>query len=58
MTGGEAMCSRDVKEAHANGLDSRLAPVLYGIAFYRDDTSEVARQVASAAGKTEDESCY
>jgi eukaryotic-like serine/threonine-protein kinase len=44
-----------VKEARAKGLDSRLAPVLYGIAFYRNDTSEMARQAASAAGKPEDE---
>ena len=43
-----------VKEAHAKGLDSRLAPVLYGIAFYRDDASEMGRQAASAAGKVED----
>src|SRR5258708_3215438 len=42
------------KEAHAKGLDSRLAPVLYGIAFYRDDTSEMARQAASATGKADD----
>jgi hypothetical protein len=42
------------KEAHAKGLDSRLAPVLYGTAFYRDDTSEMARQVASATGKAND----
>ena len=44
-----------VKEAHAKGLDSRLAPVLYGIAFYRDDTSEMARQAASAVGNVADE---
>lgn len=44
-----------VKEAHPNGQDSRLAPVLYGIAFYRDDSSEMARQAASAAAKAEDE---
>jgi len=43
------------KDAHAKGLDSRLAPVLYGIAFYRDDASEMARQAASAAGKVGDE---
>jgi hypothetical protein len=43
------------KEAHAKGLDSRLAPVLYGIAFYRNDTPEMARQAASAAGKAGDE---
>jgi Tfp pilus assembly protein PilF len=42
------------KEAHAKGLDSRLAPVLYGIAFYRDDTSDMARQAASPAGKADD----
>jgi len=42
------------KEAHAKGLDSRLAPVLYGIAFYRDDTSEMARQATSATGKADD----
>ncbi len=42
------------KEAHAKGLDSRLAPVLYGTAFYRDDTSEIARQAASATGKADD----
>ena len=42
------------KEAHAKGLDSRLAPVLYGIAFYRNDTSEMARQAASATGKADD----
>lgn len=39
------------KEAHAKGLDSYLAPILYSIAFYRDDTAEMARQVASGAGK-------
>jgi DNA-binding winged helix-turn-helix (wHTH) protein/tetratricopeptide (TPR) repeat protein len=42
------------KEAHAKGLDSRLAPVLYGIAFYRNDASEMARQAASATGKAND----
>jgi DNA-binding winged helix-turn-helix (wHTH) protein len=44
-----------VKQARAEGLDSRLAPVLYGIAFYRSDTSEMARQAANAAGKVGDE---
>ena len=44
-----------VKEAHAKGLDFRLAPVRYGIAFYRNDTSEMARQVTSAAGNATDE---
>ncbi len=43
------------KEARAKGLDSRLAPVLYEIAFYRNDTSEMARLAGSAVGKAEDE---
>jgi len=43
------------KEAHARGLDSRLAPVLYEIAFYRNDAPEMARQAASAVGKVGDE---
>ena len=43
-----------VKEAQAKGLDSRIAPALYGIAFYRNDAPEMARQAASAAGKAED----
>jgi hypothetical protein len=30
-------------------MDSSLAPVLYGIAFYQDDPAGMARQVASAA---------
>jgi hypothetical protein len=47
----EATC----KKAHAKSLDYRLAPVLYEIAFYREDTSEMARQAASAAGKMGDE---
>src|SRR6267378_522217 len=47
----EAVC----KKAHAKGLDYRLAPVLYEIAFYHEDTSEMARQAASAAGKMGDE---
>ncbi len=44
-----------VKEAHAKGLDSRLAPVLYGIAFYRNDAPEMARQAASAVGGADEE---
>jgi eukaryotic-like serine/threonine-protein kinase len=43
------------KEAHTKGLDSNLAPILYGIAFYRDDTAEMVRQVASAADKPGEE---
>ena len=42
------------KEAHAKGLGSRLAPVLYEIAFYRNDASEMARQAASPSGKADD----
>jgi eukaryotic-like serine/threonine-protein kinase len=44
-----------VKEVLAKGLDYRLTPVLYEIAFYRDDTSEMARRAASAVGKAADE---
>jgi predicted Zn-dependent protease len=44
-----------VKKAQAKGLDSRLTPVLYAIAFYRGDTSEMARQAASVVGNPEDE---
>jgi DNA-binding winged helix-turn-helix (wHTH) protein len=43
------------KQARAKGLDSRLAPVLYEIAFYRNNTSEMARLAGSAAGEAEDE---
>src|SRR5713101_6374668 len=43
------------EEAHMKGLDSNLAHILYGIAFYRDDTADMARQVASAAGKAGDQ---
>src|SRR5713226_2488853 len=43
------------EEAHIKGLDSNLAHILYGIAFYRDDTADMARQVASAAGKAGDQ---
>jgi len=39
------------KEAHSKGLDSSLGAILYSIAFYRNDTPEMARQVAAATGK-------
>jgi eukaryotic-like serine/threonine-protein kinase len=40
------------KEAHVRGSDSDfLVPVLYGIAFYRDDAAEMARQVGNATNK-------
>jgi eukaryotic-like serine/threonine-protein kinase len=42
------------REAREKGLDSSLAPILYGIAFYQDDTDGMARQVASAASKPGD----
>jgi DNA-binding winged helix-turn-helix (wHTH) protein/tetratricopeptide (TPR) repeat protein len=38
------------EEAHTKGLDSNLAAILYGIAFYRNNTAEMARQVARATG--------
>jgi eukaryotic-like serine/threonine-protein kinase len=47
--------SAAAKEAQTKGLDSDLALALYGIAFYRDDTAEMARLVARAAGKPADE---
>jgi serine/threonine protein kinase/tetratricopeptide (TPR) repeat protein len=43
------------REAHAKGLDSSLGAILYAIAFYRNDTSGMVQQVASAAGKTGEE---
>ena len=41
------------KEAHAKNLDPILGDVFYGIAFYRQDTSEMAQQLAHAVGETE-----
>src|SRR5713226_1061861 len=43
------------EEAHIKGLDSNLAHILYGISFCRDDTANMARLVASAAGKAGDQ---
>jgi DNA-binding winged helix-turn-helix (wHTH) protein/predicted Zn-dependent protease len=43
------------KEARAKGLDTDLAAILYGMAFYRNDSGEMAREVASTAGKPGDE---
>ncbi len=43
--------SAEVQSAHAAGLDANLAAMVYSIAFYRGDHSEMAKQVASAAGK-------
>jgi DNA-binding winged helix-turn-helix (wHTH) protein len=42
-------------EAHAKGVDSSLDSILYLIAFYRNDTAEMARQVTSASGKPGEE---
>jgi eukaryotic-like serine/threonine-protein kinase len=39
-----------VKEARAKNLDPNLTDVLYGIAFYREDPSEMLRQVARSTG--------
>jgi len=41
-----------VREAHGKGLDSG-APTLYSLAFYRNDTAEMSRQVAAWADKPE-----
>jgi len=43
------------REAREKGLDSALGPIAYLIAFYQNDASEMARQVAAAAGKTGEE---
>jgi eukaryotic-like serine/threonine-protein kinase len=42
-------------EARTKRLDADLAPILYGMAFYRNDSGEMAREVASTAGKPGDE---
>jgi len=39
------------REAHGKGLDSGLGPILYSLAFYRNDAAEMSRQVAVWAGK-------
>ena len=39
------------QEAHTKDLDASLVPILYSIAFYRNDNTEMARQVAAWAGK-------
>ena len=43
------------KEAHIKALDSNLEAILYGIAFYRNDVSEMARLAADTAGKPGEE---
>jgi hypothetical protein len=43
------------REAHAKGLDSSLlVSVLYGIAFYKNDNTEMARQAFSVVGTEDD----
>src|SRR2546425_410078 len=39
------------REAHGKGLDPSLGTTLYSLAFYRNDTAEMSRQVAAWAGK-------
>jgi len=43
------------REAHGKGLDSGLGTTLYSLAFYRNDTAEMSRQVAAWAGKPDQE---
>src|SRR6267143_2067370 len=43
------------REAHGKGLDSGLGLILYSLAFYRNDTAEMSRQVAAGAGKPDQE---
>jgi DNA-binding winged helix-turn-helix (wHTH) protein len=46
------------REAHGKGLDSRLGPILYSLAFYRNDAAEVSRQVAAWAAKPNQDQEY
>ena len=39
------------REAHGKDLDSILETTLYSLAFYRNDTAKMSRQVAAWAGK-------
>jgi DNA-binding winged helix-turn-helix (wHTH) protein/tetratricopeptide (TPR) repeat protein len=39
------------QQAHTAGLDADLGPILYQIAFYRDDYGGMTRQVASGVGR-------
>ena len=43
------------KQAQAKGLDSTFGTVHYAIAFYREDTAEMARQLARFAGRPGEE---
>ena len=42
-------------EAHAKGLEANLTDVLYLVAFYRQDSAEMARQATRARGITGEE---
>ena len=42
-----------IDRAHAMHLDENLTSVRYSMAFYREDSSAMAREVASVAGKPE-----
>jgi len=42
-----------VEKARAGASDANFTALLYSMAFYRNDRSEMTRQVASAAGKPE-----
>ena len=44
-----------VEVTRTMGLDSNLSPILYAIAFYREDANEMARLSASAIGKPGEE---
>jgi eukaryotic-like serine/threonine-protein kinase len=43
------------REAQRRSLESGLGPILYSLAFYRNDTAEMSRQAAAVMGKTGDE---
>ena len=43
------------REAHGKGLAASLGPILYSLAFYRNDTAEMARQAAAVVGKQNQE---
>jgi eukaryotic-like serine/threonine-protein kinase len=47
-----------VRQAHEMNLDSNLEPVLYSMAFYRDDRSEMARQVTSVQAIRKSKTCF
>ena len=48
-----ANASDTLQKAHTMNLDFNMEAIRYSIAFYRDDRSEMSKQVASAAGRPE-----